>query len=658
MLDKDVHPPASCKTMATRRCEYCRVDIDLHVWEPHIRSVYHILQGKIVRQLLFRCWRGKRFEKPHPWVNCKTCKHRMSQQSDDMPIFHNLEFYGEIEDVEAREAIQAHSLTEKTASGDSFFCKTCAVRCHTEEYFEKHLNGMRHKLKITGGENKPPTPKSKQPKPATPINRKRKRDDSISRANAKKARPNDPDATVMEGQPDPTYCDVCDIYLKEKRNMSRHKKTVRHRNNLKERMTVQNEEAEELVTGKTNLEEFGFAVTGSEKHPGRNFFITFNKAVKYKVAKRLNRRMFQCTICLKRFRSNGFLRRHKTEHLHKVLSKRMEMTKVERKWKTLIEKLLLNKEVEIKPSRLTRIRQIREKQSQFAKMVVICNEFTSSSQTDPFPLSHSHCYLVTKEKYLFKQIKRYFRKKMNVKISDIERPLNFRETARYCTKTDRQAIVLNVPLKFTATAWRAALYAKDHKTINWGDEIPSTIALCDQKVFAGVFADEIRQSELQIICNRTDRALNSWQRELHTMLLQDNNSRTVFWVVDSVGGGGKSFFSQYAMRDGKGIIFNDFSYRDNSFLYNGEETVIFDIPRDTDLETVSLQLVEDLKNGYMISQKYEVKKKVFEIPSVLVFSNTRPDATKLSRDRWCVFNLQQDIETDEMYLQRDNSYNL
>lgn len=291
-------------------------------------------------------------------------------------------------------------------------------------------------------------------------------------------------------------------------------------------------------------------------------------------------------------------------------------------------------------------------------MAVICNEFTASSQTDPFPLSHSHCYLVTKEKYLFKQIKRYFKKNLHVRISDIERPLNFRETARYCTKTDRQAIVLNVPLKFTATAWRAALYAKDHTAINWGDDIPSTIALCDRKVFEGVFADERKHYELQLICHRTDKELNRWQSELLNMINEDKHSRKVFWVVDSVGGGGKSFFSQYAMRNGKGIIFNDFSYSDNSFLYNGEETVIFDIPRDTDLDTVSLQLVEDLKNGYMISQKYEVRKKIFEIPSILVFSNTRPDAGKLSRDRWSLFNLLQDLESEELFLRKDDSYNL
>lgn len=39
LLDKDVTEPQTCKTLNTRYCEYCRVEIDLHVWVDHIRSL-------------------------------------------------------------------------------------------------------------------------------------------------------------------------------------------------------------------------------------------------------------------------------------------------------------------------------------------------------------------------------------------------------------------------------------------------------------------------------------------------------------------------------------------------------------------------------------------------------------------------------------------
>lgn len=102
------------------------------------------------------------------------------------------------------------------------------------------------------------------------------------------------------------------------------------------------------------------------------------------------------------------------------------------------------------------------------KMAVICNEFTPATATDPFPLSHCHAYVVTKEKMLFSKVKTYFRQRLHTRIADRERPLNFRETARYVTKHDRQAVVLNVPLKNTTTSWRAAVYAQHHTVVNWG----------------------------------------------------------------------------------------------------------------------------------------------------------------------------------------------
>lgn len=268
-------------------------------------------------------------------------------------------------------------------------------------------------------------------------------------------------------------------------------------------------------------------------------------------------------------------------------------------------------------------------------MALICNEYTD----DTFPSSHAHAYLVTNEKVYYKDIKKMFKKEMNVRVADIERPTNFRETARYVTKYDRQAVVFNVPLKYTASTWRGALYAKHHTRVNWGDQIPSTIAPCDRKVFEDVVSSENELDDRKIITTRTDVHLLPWQQMLVDIIENDDRSRTVYWVVDTIGGGGKSLMAQYLIRNNRGIIYNDFNYRDNSYIYNKEEIVVFDIPRDTNLENCSLQFLEDLKNGYLISQKYEVRRKIFNIPHVVVFSNSMPVKEKLSLDRWHVLNM-------------------
>lgn len=135
-----------------------------------------------------------------------------------------------------------------------------------------------------------------------------------------------------------------------------------------------------------------------------------------------------------------------------------------------------------------------------------------------------------------------------------------------------------------------------------------------------------------------------------------DRERVVYWVVDVVGHWGKSFISQYLVRNGKGIIFNTFNHRDNAYLYEGEAVVVFDIPRDTPLEEVSLQIVEEMKNGYCVSQKYETRRKVFPVPTVFGFSNSYPVKEKLSLDRWRVYNLML-LDTETWVLERDESYN-
>lgn len=414
LLDKDVTEPQTCKTLNTRYCEYCRVEIDLHVWVDHIRSLYHILQGKVHRQLSFRCWRGQRFEKPHDWIVCTQCKLRCGKLKDYGPAFHDAETYVSSQDLDTLDALRADTSRKECgpSKGDTFFCDLCKVRCHSLDYYTNHINGQKHRTRVEASQSPSKTPSSRKRKAPT---------DSHTPQNK---RPKGPSVTAPTTetdtqQRDPTYCEVCDIHLKDKKNMARHKRTVRHRNNQKARLTAQGEDLEEPTTANAELNERGFAVTGSEKHPGKNFFITIQSAAKYKVAKHLTRRMYQCLDCLRRFRSSGFLRRHRSDPVHKFISQRRKLNNVEKKWKRILERLIFHDVHDFRASRITRIREARERQMNRVKMAVICNEFTPATATDPFPLSHCHAYLVTKEKMLFSKVKTYFRQRLHTRIADI-----------------------------------------------------------------------------------------------------------------------------------------------------------------------------------------------------------------------------------------------
>ena len=249
-------------------------------------------------------------------------------------------------------------------------------------------------------------------------------------------------------------------------------------------------------------------------------------------------------------------------------------------------------------------------------------------------------------------MKKLVRKHLKVNCADIQRPLNYRECVRYVTKEETNAVVINIPVKYTSTIFRARLYYENgHDHVCWSDAIPSMVSASDRKVFESCVREEAEADDMGIITERTNITL-PWQRMLSNIIQEDDGGcRAVYWVVDERGGAGKSLMSQWLLRNG-GVLFADFDYRNNSYLYNKENVVVFDIPRGYHAE--NLRLVEDLKNGYLVSQKYEVRKKVFKSPTVVVFSNAFPDANLLSRDRWRVF----EIVPGPLCLVRHDWYNL
>ena len=173
----------------------------------------------------------------------------------------------------------------------------------------------------------------------------------------------------------------------------------------------------------------------------------------------------------------------------------------------------------------------------------------------------------------------------------------------------------------------------------YGDYIPSTVAPCDRKIFESVLGFEGRLEDSRYIHDRVlSMQFLPWQQELVNEIENVRGSdRAVTWVVDVPGDAGKSMMCQWLLSQckfGKGILYQDTDYRTNSYLYNSERLVMFDIPRTT--TPTDLRFVEDVKNGYLISTKYECQKKIFPSPVVVIFANDYPVKTLLSLDRWNV----------------------
>jgi len=139
--------------------------------------------------------------------------------------------------------------------------------------------------------------------------------------------------------------------------------------------------------------------------------------------------------------------------------------------------------------------------------------------------------------------------------------------------------------------------------------------------------------------------LRTWQLEYaHTF--DDPASkfdRTVHWVWSAEGGVGKStlcrfFLDQQNLTICVGGSAHDIMHGVAKFIEErgeGPQLVCIDIPRSS-LDHVSYAAIEQLKNGFFFSGKYESTQCRFNIPHVICFANVPPGDGKLSSDRWII----------------------
>lgn len=121
--------------------------------------------------------------------------------------------------------------------------------------------------------------------------------------------------------------------------------------------------------------------------------------------------------------------------------------------------------------------------------------------------------------------------------------------------------------------------------------------------------------------------------------------RKIHWYWEADGGWGKTILAKY-MVDRMGAYVLSGKAADAKFAIanyikahgGAPEIIILDVPR-CNLQFVSYQVLEEIKNGLFFSGKYEGGMCRFNSPHVLVFANEEPDEGKLSLDRWEIINL-------------------
>jgi Putative viral replication protein len=173
--------------------------------------------------------------------------------------------------------------------------------------------------------------------------------------------------------------------------------------------------------------------------------------------------------------------------------------------------------------------------------------------------------------------------------------------------------------------------------------------------FPNIFARYLRFAETYIRDHLPVPAieippLRPWQESLlsDVSLGELPSDRHVIFVVDEEGNQGKSFLCRlvrqgaFEGRIGKSLILGAGKKADLSYAFSKAipypSVVFIDVPRSK-METLHYDFLEEIKNGYLFSPKYESVQISFPIPHLVVLCNEQPDFGKLSADRYKIVNL-------------------
>jgi len=148
-----------------------------------------------------------------------------------------------------------------------------------------------------------------------------------------------------------------------------------------------------------------------------------------------------------------------------------------------------------------------------------------------------------------------------------------------------------------------------------------------------------------------------WQKDVYKVandaaLSGQVHNRHVNVIYDQEGGHGKSTLMRKLLKDGLAAfvpVTDNWTIAMQAMMeQKGKRTIAIDLPRamDKKQEENVWKAIEKLKDGILWDWRYKFKMVSIPPCEIIVFTNSPPDLTKLSRDRWVLWYI--DVETMEL----------
>lgn len=258
-------------------------------------------------------------------------------------------------------------------------------------------------------------------------------------------------------------------------------------------------------------------------------------------------------------------------------------------------------------------------------------------------MPHMHLLLYFKKKVRFSRIKRILPTAWARWIL----ARDWKRVRRYCIKDGDVVEIGTEPVAAgdagrQAGATRKEAFASARKLADEGriDEIDEELRVKYLPYYEKMAKESaMARARASALASLKSHPLRPWQRALNSILEAEPDDRTIRWVYDPTGGGGKSWFASDFVRRGvvRAQVILPASSRDISLVIDPLAKVFFfDIARTTG-EHVPWKLVEELKNGLVFSPKYWGAFIHIPHPHIVILSNAKcppcTDKEGFSKDR-------------------------
>ena len=130
-------------------------------------------------------------------------------------------------------------------------------------------------------------------------------------------------------------------------------------------------------------------------------------------------------------------------------------------------------------------------------------------------------------------------------------------------------------------------------------------------------------------------SLRPWQQRVVEILDGPVDPRRILFIVDERGNSGKTYLGRFLLGNYEKVqVLRAGKVADMALIYSATTKIlVVDVPRQK-VDTLQYNFLEQVKDGLLMSGKYESQMKIFTPPHVLVMMNEEPDRKALSEDRY------------------------